>query len=39
VVPDRIEFWQGRPSRLHERDLYVLEPGDPPRWRTGHLYP
>jgi pyridoxamine 5'-phosphate oxidase len=39
VIPDRIEFWQGRTSRLHERDLYVLRPGDPPGWELGHLFP
>jgi pyridoxamine 5'-phosphate oxidase len=39
VVPERIEFWQGRTSRLHERDLYVLRDGDPPGWDLGHLFP
>lgn len=39
VVPHRIEFWFGRPSRLHERELYLRVAGDPPRWTRELLYP
>ena len=37
--PGRIEFWQGRPSRLHERERFDRDPGDPSRWRVQSLYP
>lgn len=39
VVPDRIELWYGRPSRLHERDVYTRDPGAPGGWTLRELYP
>ena len=37
VRPTRIEFWQGRPSRLHDRILYTLQAkGD---WKIQRLAP
>lgn len=36
VTPDRIEFWQGQPSRLHDRALYVRE-GE--KWTRSVLSP
>jgi pyridoxamine 5'-phosphate oxidase len=36
VVPHRIEFWYGRPDRLHDRVLYVREGSS---WRIERLYP
>lgn len=36
VRPERIEFWQGRESRLHDRILYSLRDG---HWRVSRLAP
>jgi pyridoxamine 5'-phosphate oxidase len=36
VVPESYEFWQGRPSRLHDRLRYVPQPGG---WRLERLSP
>ena len=36
LVPDRIEFWQGRESRLHDRICYTLEAG---KWQISRLSP
>ena len=38
VVPDTIEFWQGRESRLHDRIRYVREAGGK-GWRVERLSP
>ena len=36
IVPERIEFWYGRPDRLHDRIMYEkTETG----WRIERLYP
>ena len=35
--PERIEFWQGRPSRLHDRFLYSRQPDD--SWKIERLSP
>jgi pyridoxamine 5'-phosphate oxidase len=36
VAAERVEFWQGRPSRLHDRLLYTLGEGG---WKRGRLAP
>jgi pyridoxamine 5'-phosphate oxidase len=36
VIPHRIEFWYGRPDRLHDRVEYVRD-GD--TWKIERLYP
>jgi pyridoxamine 5'-phosphate oxidase len=36
VRPEKIEFWKGKPNRLHERHLYTRD-GD--GWRIETLYP
>lgn len=38
LKPDRWEFWQGRPSRLHDRLLYTRENTEP-NWRRQRLAP
>lgn len=37
VTPTRIEFWQGRPSRLHDRILFSLQGNG--QWTLGRLAP
>jgi pyridoxamine 5'-phosphate oxidase len=37
LLPERIEFWQGRPSRLHDRILYTRESDG--NWRISRLSP
>lgn len=37
LIPDRIEFWQGRPSRLHDRILYTKQQNG--GWQRQRLQP
>ena len=37
VIPTSIEFWQGRPSRLHDRILYTLQADE--SWKIERLAP
>ncbi|WP_412023137.1 pyridoxamine 5'-phosphate oxidase [Burkholderia cepacia] len=39
LVPDAIEFWQGRPSRLHDRLLYTRDANASPGWTISRLSP
>ena len=37
LSPQRVEFWQGRPDRLHDRFRYTRQPGN--RWVLERLSP
>ena len=39
LVPDTIELWQGRPSRLHDRLRYCRDAATPTGWRIERLSP
>lgn len=39
LVPDALEFWKGRPSRLHDRLRYVRDAAAPNGWRIERLSP
>ncbi|MCB9056949.1 MAG: pyridoxamine 5'-phosphate oxidase [Calditrichae bacterium] len=37
INPERFEFWQGRPNRLHDRFIYQRD--DKKNWQIERLYP
>jgi pyridoxamine 5'-phosphate oxidase len=36
LIPSRVEFWYGRPDRLHDRILYTRKDSG---WEIQRLYP
>ena len=39
IIPDMVEFWQGRESRLHDRFRYVRDENTKEGWRIDRLSP
>jgi pyridoxamine 5'-phosphate oxidase len=39
IVPDMVEFWQGRPSRLHDRFRYTRDEDSESGWKIDRLSP
>jgi pyridoxamine 5'-phosphate oxidase len=39
VRPEVVEFWQGRPGRMHDRLVYLRTGSDREAWRTERLAP
>jgi pyridoxamine 5'-phosphate oxidase len=39
LIPNYFEFWQGRPSRLHDRICYRLESDQSAEWKIERLAP
>jgi pyridoxamine 5'-phosphate oxidase len=39
LTPDAVEFWQGRPFRLHDRFLYTRDTDQGTGWRVERLSP
>lgn len=37
IIPDKVEFWQGRPNRLHDRFEFCLQPDG--QWQAERLAP
>lgn len=39
IVPERVEFWQGRENRLHDRFVYEKVEGEEDKWTLERLSP
>lgn len=39
IVPERVEFWQGRENRLHDRFVYDRVEGEEDKWTLKRLSP